>query len=82
MRDAVIVSAVRTPTGKFPRRAEGLLPPPSSARLVVREAVAPRRHRSGERGRMHHGQRRLRRPRPGTRPAGGARGGLPDASPR
>ena len=79
---AVIVSAVRTPTGKFLGALKGFTAPELGA-LVVREAVAPRRHRSGGRRRVHHGQRRLGRPRPEPGAAGGARRrARPTVSPR
>ena len=64
MREAVIVSAVRTPTGKFLGALKGFTAPQLGA-LVVRRSGAPRRHRPGDRRRMHHGQRR--------RPPGSAR---------
>ena len=57
MREAVIVSAVRTPTGKFLGALKDFTAPELGA-MVVREAVRARRHRPGRGRRVHHGQRR------------------------
>ncbi len=73
MRDAVIVSAVRTPTGKFLGALKDLTAPQLGA-LVVCRSGAPRRHRPRHRRRVHHGQRRLRRIRAESGAPGGAQG--------
>ena len=59
VREAVIVSAVRTPTGKFLGALKGFTAP-AARRAGRRRSRAPRRHRSRDRRRMHHGQRRRR----------------------
>ena len=79
MRESVIVSAVRTPTGKFLGALKELHRARSSARWSSREAVRRAGIDPGDRRRMHHGQRR-RRAGSGQNPARQAalRGGLPD----
>ena len=71
MRESVIVSAVRTPTGKFLGGLKDFSAPDLGA-LVVREAVQRAGIDPERRRRVHPGQRRQRRPRPGARAAGGA----------
>ena len=81
MDQAVILSAVRTPIGKF----MGGLPPLSAPELgakVVAEVGAPRGHRARAGRRSHHGQRGASGPgtesgapgRPARRPASSRRG--------
>ena len=69
MREAVILSAVRLPTGKFMGALKGFTAPAARARSWCgrrsrRAGVDP-----GPRGRGHHGQRPLRGPGPGARRA-------------
>ena len=71
MRETVIVSAVRTPTGKFLGGLKDFKATELGA-LAVREAVRRAGIDPGVRRRVHHGQRRQRRRRTGARAAGGA----------
>ena len=71
MRTPVIVSAVRTPSGKFLGALKTLQAPQLGAVGRARGGRS-RRRRSGGRRRMHHGQRAVGRPRPGAGAAGGA----------
>ena len=54
MRETVIVSAVRTPTGKFLGGLKDFKATELGA-MAVREAVQARRHRPGDRRRVHLG---------------------------
>ena len=72
MRPSVIVSAVRTPTGKFLGALKDFTAPQLGA-LVVREAVARAGIDPAVGGRVHHGQRRVRRARAEPGAPGGAR---------
>ena len=71
MEDVVIVSAVRTPIGKFQGSLSDFTAPQLGA-IVVREAVKRAGIDPNTRRRMHHGQRGLRRAGTKSRAAGGA----------
>ena len=71
MNEAVIVSAVRTATGKFQGSLKGLHG--AATRCARRRrSRAARRHRCRVGRRVHHGQRRVRRTRTESGPPGGA----------
>ena len=73
MRNAFIVSAVRLPTGKFLGTPQGLHRARAGRHGGSRSGDA-RGHRARHCRRVHHGQRRLGRRRPGAGAAGGAQG--------
>ena len=72
-RTPVIVSAARTPIGKFLGGLSTLTAPELGA-VAIRAAVAARRHRPRRRRRSHHGQRHPGRRRPGPGATGGDQG--------